>query len=171
MRGIAALALLPAACAAAITLDAPNVVRISDRIVTSGQPSANALARLGAEGFQAVIYLAPGNVSSAVPDEASILSRQGIEFVHIPIPFGSPNAGHFQAVTSALQRLQDTKVLVHCEINLRASSMVFLHRAITLREEPGRAYEAVTAVWSPEGSWRALIQDQLRTHAIRFEPL
>jgi hypothetical protein len=49
--------------------------------------------------------------------------------------------------------------------------MVFLHRAITLREEPGRAYEAVTAVWSPEGSWRALIQDQLRTHAIRFEPL
>ena len=53
--------------------------------------------------------------------------------------------------------VSDRKVLVHCQINMRASSLVFLHRTIALKEDPRVAYEAVTAVWSPRGPWRALI--------------
>lgn len=50
-------------------LAAPNVVEISPRLVTSGQPSAEALAGLKAQGFEAVIYLAPPTVTDAVRDE------------------------------------------------------------------------------------------------------
>src|SRR5688572_19985419 len=152
-------------------LEAPNVVSISDRLVTSGQPSAAALAGLGAAGFEAVIYLAPSTVSGAVASEPDILGKQGISFVHIPIPFGSPQADHARAVSNALLRLKDKKVLVHCEVNLRASSMVFLHRAIALKEEPARAYASVSAVWSPHGPWRKLIEDQLRMAGIKFDLL
>lgn len=35
----------------------PNLVEITPRLITSGQPSAEALAGLGAQGFEAVIYL------------------------------------------------------------------------------------------------------------------
>lgn len=38
---------------------ARNVVKISPLLITSGQPSAEALAGLRAHGFDAVIYLAP----------------------------------------------------------------------------------------------------------------
>ena len=163
--------LLGAASVTAQSLDAPNVVVISPRLVTSGQPSAAALSNLRASGFQAVIYLAPSSVPNAVGNEPELLEKQGIEFVHIPIPFGSPNAGHFQAVTDVLQRLKEKTVLVHCEVNMRASSMVFLHRAITLKEDPVRAFAAVTAVWSPRGPWRALIEEQLRKGGVKFELL
>jgi protein tyrosine phosphatase (PTP) superfamily phosphohydrolase (DUF442 family) len=125
--------LLGTASIPAQSLDAPNVVPISSRLVTSGQPSAAALATLRGAGFQAVIYLAPSTVSNAVENEPDLLEKQGIEFVHIPIPFGSPTAGHFQALTDTLQRLKEKKVLVHCEVNMRASSMVFLHRVLALR--------------------------------------
>lgn len=171
-RSFLLLALLPGATwLRAEPIDAPNVVSISNRLVTSGQPSSAALGALGAAGFEAVIYLAPSTVSSAVASEPEILGKQGIAFVHIPIPFGAPTADHARAVSEALLRLKDKKVLVHCEVNLRASSMVFLHRAIALREEPARAYAAVSAVWSPHGPWRKLIEEQLRTAGIKFDLL
>ena len=151
-------------------LAAPNVVPISATLVTSGQPTAQALATLASQGFQAVIYLAPFAVSDAVKEEPLLVSKQGIEFIHIPIPFNKPDESHFLAVSSGLERLQGKKVLVHCQVNMRASSMVFLHRVIRGKEDPFRAYEAVAAVWSPQGPWRQLLVSQLGKHGIIFEP-
>ena len=162
--------LLVGLTARAQTIAAPNVVTISDKLVTSGQPTAHALAGLGRLGFQAVIYLAPNTVADAIKEEPEILARQGIEFVHIPIPFGSPEEKHFIAASAALERLKSKKVLVHCQINLRASSIVFLHRVIWGKEDPARAYEAVAAVWSPERPWRRFLEAQLSRHDIKFEP-
>jgi len=155
----------------AVTLDAPNPDEVSPTLITAGQPSPKALAGLGASGVQAVIYLAPLSVPDAVRNEPELLKRQGIEFVHIPIPFNAPKEEHFAAVSEALVRLKEKKVLVHCQVNMRASTMVFLHRVITLKEEPARAYEAVTKVWSPDSAWRALIVEQLNQHKIAFQPL
>lgn len=148
----------------------PNVVEISPRLVTSGQPSAEALANLKALGFEAVIYLAPPTVHDAVRDEPLIVTRQGLTFVNIPIRFDHPTEADFETFAGVLKGLGNRKVLVHCQINLRASAMVFLYRAIVLREDPRLAYEAVTKVWQPEAAWRRLIEEQLRRHKIAFEP-
>ena len=133
---------------------APNRVDITARLVTSGQPSAEALAGLAAQGFEAVIYLAPPTVPDAVRDEALIVARQGLMFVNIPIKFDNPTEKDFEVFTSVLSALAKRKVLVHCQINLRASSMVFLHRVITAKEDPRVAYDAVAKVWSPDGAWK-----------------
>ncbi|MGM9488443.1 protein tyrosine phosphatase family protein [Ideonella sp. YS5] len=151
-------------------LAAPNVVLITPKLVTSGQPSAEALARLGEQGFQAVVYLAPLSLPNAVKDEPGILARQHIEFVNIPINFGKPSAEDFEQVAATLDRWQDRKVLVHCEVNMRASSMVFLYRTLRLKEKPEVAYEAVEKVWSPRGVWRELIVAQLKQGGVAFEP-
>lgn len=49
--------------------------------------------------------------------------------------------------------------------------MVFLYRAIVLKEDPRVAYESVAGVWVPEGPWRRLIESQLRKHKVVFELL
>lgn len=152
-------------------LDAPNVVEISPTLLTSGQPSANALARLASLGIEAVVYLAPSTVPDAVPEEAHLLGSQGIAFIHIPIPFPHPQEEHFLAVSRSLERLKARKTLVHCQVNMRASTMVFLHRVIALREDPAQAYEAVLKVWSPTGAWRRLMLALLKQNQIEFEPL
>lgn len=157
--------------ALAAGLDAPNPVEVSPLLTTSGQPTPRALDGLATLGYQAVIYLAPDTVPDAVKDEGERLRRQGIAFIHLPIPFNAPTEAHVMAVSEALLRLQDQRVLVHCQVNLRASTVVFLHRVITLKDDPARAYEAVSAVWSPEGPWHTLIVDMLRQHRIAFRPL
>ncbi len=151
-------------------LTAPNVVEISPRLVTSGQPSAEALAGLKAQGFEAVIYLAPPTVTDAVRDEQLIVTRQGLLFINLPIQFDNPTESDFNTFVAMLSALGGRKVLVHCQINLRASVMVFLYRAISLGDEPRAAYEAVAGVWSPNGKWRRQIEDQLRKHKVAFEP-
>jgi protein tyrosine phosphatase (PTP) superfamily phosphohydrolase (DUF442 family) len=167
----AALAFAGAATAAEPPLKAPNVVAVSPLVVTSGQPDAAALRGLKAAGFEAVIYLAPPNVHDAVDGEAKIVAAQGLVFVNVPIRFGAPAEADFKVVTGALQALAGRKVLVHCQVNLRASSMVFLHRAITLREDPATAYADVARVWSPDPVWKPYIQGLLRRHGINFEVL
>lgn len=151
-------------------LRAPNVVEISAQLTTSGQPSAESLAALKAQGFGAVVYLAPPTVIDAVRDEPLIVGRQGLVYVNLPVPFDEPTAQHLDTFIAALRALEGRKVLVHCQINMRASVFVFLYRVIALREEPQRAYEAVARVWTPRGPWRRLIQDQLRARRIDFDP-
>jgi protein tyrosine phosphatase (PTP) superfamily phosphohydrolase (DUF442 family) len=155
----------------ATRFNAPNLVEISPTLVTSGQPTAEALGTLKARGFEAVIYLAPPTVPSAVRDEGPIVTRQGLTFINIPIKFDDPTDADFEEFAAALQSLDQRKTLVHCEVNLRASTMVFLYRAIVLKEDPRVAYEALSGVWVPHGPWRQLIEEELRRHKVTFELL
>lgn len=152
------------------SLAPPNLVAISERITTAGQPSADWLSSLKLQGYDAVIYLAPATVSDAVKDEPLIVSRQGLIFVNIPIKFASPTEQDFENFAAIMVALNKKKVLVHCQINLRASSMVFLYRTIVLKENPNTAYDSVSKVWVPDGAWKQLIQDQLKKHHINFVP-
>lgn len=149
-------------------IDAPNVVPIDDRLVTCGQPTAAALAGLGARGIRAVIYLAPPTVGDAVREEPAILERQGIEYINIPIPFGAPTEAHFEQFVAHMRRLAMVRRMVHCQVNLRASSMTFLYRAIILKEAPDKAYESVSRVWSPSGAWKPFIESMLKKHGVDY---
>ena len=91
-----------------------------------------------------------------------------------PNATGQLHLGH--AVMLALEdifirfaRMRGKKVLVHCQVNMRASSMVFLHRVIVGRESPEEAYKSVIAVWAPHDAWKDLIVAELRRNDIAFE--
>lgn len=147
---------------------APNTLVVSPRLVTAGQPTRESLARLKAEGYDAVISFAPGDAPDAVPDEGAILAAQHIEFVHIPIPWTKPEAAHLDAMASAMKRLQGRKVLVHCQKNMRASAMTFLYRAVHAREDPAVAWSDVKKIWTPKDQWKAYVDAELARGGIAF---
>lgn len=150
---------------------APNVVAISESLVTAGQPTAESLARLSRLGFQVVIYLAPSTVGDAVAEEPELIRSQGMEFVHIPIQWTKPTEADFRSFAEALQGHKGRRVLVHCQANMRASAMTFLYRVIVAGENPSRAYEAVLQVWTPKDPWKAFMNAQLQKARIPFEVL
>jgi protein tyrosine phosphatase (PTP) superfamily phosphohydrolase (DUF442 family) len=147
----------------------PNLIPITERLTSSGQPSAAWLETLGARGYEVVIYLAPLTVGDAIPEEPQILARQSIDFVHIPIAFNRPTDADFDSFAAAMTRFADKKVLVHCQINMRASSMVFLYRTIVGKEDPQVAFASVEKVWTPNGVWKAFMQAQLQRHGVTFD--
>ena len=165
--------LLLIACAAlpAAASNPPNLVAITPKLVTSGQPSKAFLETLKREGFEVVVYLAPPTVPDAIAEEPLIVGRQRLVYVNIPIVFSAPTAADFEAVSRTLQAFPGRKVYVHCQANFRASSMVFLYRVIHGKERPEVAYEALQRSWVPDATWRAFIVETLRAHHIAFDPL
>ena len=149
---------------------APNVVVINPTLVTAGQPTRASLEGLKAHGYDAVIYLAPGDSKDAIPDEARILKSQGIEFVHVPIPWQAPEAKHLEATAAALDRLKGQKVLVHCQMNMRVSAVTFLYRTIYAKEDPAKAWVDVKKVWTPKDQWATFVDQQLAANGIAFKP-
>ncbi len=162
-------ALVHAGAASAQVAPPPNLVEISDRLTTSGQPSLAWLDGLKENGFEAVIYLAPATVQDAVREEPLAASRQGVVFVNIPIRWEEPTSRDFETFSAVLTALGERKTLVHCQLNYRASSLVFLHRTLVGGEDPAKAYESVARVWSPTGAWKRLLQDQLGRRGIAFD--
>lgn len=167
---LATLSLVAEMAFAAPMLDAPNVVLISESMVTSGQPTAAALASLSSQGFDVVINLAPPTVPDAVHDEPEIVRRQGLFFVNIPITFGDPTDSDFQEFAATMSKFKGKKILVHCQVNMRASSMTFLYRVVIERQDPEKAYESVAKIWSPEGPWKRFIAAELKQAGIPFQP-
>lgn len=162
--------LLASAAPRAAELVAPNIVPITPKLVTSGQPNKASLAALGELGFEADVYLAPPSVPDAVRDEGAIVGSQGLTFVNIPIRFGNPTEQDFELFAATLDALRSRKVLVHCQVNMRASSMVFLYRVLVGKEDPEHAYQDVSKVWTPDGKWKDFIVTMLRKHGVAFEP-
>ncbi len=105
----------------------------------------------------------------AVKDQAEILAAQGIEFVHIPIPWQAPEAKHLQATAAALNRLQGQKVLLHCQMNMRASALAFLYRTVYMKEDPATAWVDVKRLWTPKDQWAGFIDEQLHAGGIAFK--
>ena len=92
-------------------------------------------------------------------------------FVNIPIVWEKPTAADFDAFTRVMQAFAGRQVWVHCQMNLRASSMVFLHRVITLKDPPERAWESVQRAWVPNATWKAYILATLKANGVAYEPL
>ena len=171
MRRILLLSLLLIASAAhAAPAPPPNLVVIDSKLTTSGQPSAAWLATLKEQGYEAVIYLAPPTVDDAVREEPLIVARQGLLWANLPVRWDVPADADYDTFAALLKSLRGKKVLVHCQVNFRASTLTFLYRTLVEKADPQTAWEPVSRVWTPSGKWKALLLERLKKNGIAFDP-
>jgi protein tyrosine phosphatase (PTP) superfamily phosphohydrolase (DUF442 family) len=171
IRALITAGVLLAANASAQAQALNNQVEVTPLLSVSGQPTAAQLEDFKARGIQAVVYLAPPQVSTTVRDEPLILGRQGILYANIPVDFGKPTLADFEAFSSLLAAWKDKRVHVHCQVNMRGSVFVFLHRVIHDKVPPEQAYDIVRRIWVPDKVWQRFLVDTLRKHGITFDPL
>lgn len=143
--------------------DAPllNEVVIDGQLATAGQPSVEQLNGLAARGIDTVINLAPPQTIGSVADEAYRLGSNGVTYLNIPVAFKTPTASDFERFASWLAANQDRRVLVHCQINKRASVFVYLYRVLRLGADPDDALEQVHDIWVPDAVWQEFIDSML----------
>lgn len=141
-----------------------NYVENTPRISSAGMPTESQFAAIANAGFDTVISLAPATVLGAHDDEGALVTQRGMRYFNIAVDFAAPKPEDFAQFVRILDAQRGKRVLVHCQINLRASSFVFLYRAIVLREDPDQAYDDVMRVWQPVKQWRDFIRDTLIAH-------
>lgn len=138
-----------------------NYVENTPRISSAGMPTQSQFAEIAGAGFDVVINLAPATALGAHAHEATLVEQRSMRYFHIPVDFASPQQEDFERFVRILQAHREQRVMVHCQMNLRASTFVFLYRVIELNEDPDRAYDDVVRVWQPSQQWRTFMRETL----------
>lgn len=146
-----------------------NTVIIDNRITTSGQPSVAQLRRIAAQGYRAVINLAPPGSTGSVTNEPEIVRDLGMAFHGIPVDWSRPTPSDFSRFRELLDQLHGHRVWVHCQLNMRVSVFVFLRRVIDERVSPDQAIREVHAVWVPNEVWAGFMRDQLGRAGVSYD--
>jgi [ribosomal protein S5]-alanine N-acetyltransferase len=132
---------------------------------TSGQLSVADIERLPGMGVATVVNLAPPTSSNALPGEAELITRLGLAYVQIPIPWEQPELHHLQQFFGALDAFAGRRVWVHCALNYRVSAFVYLYRRLRRGESDEDARYPMRTIWQPNAVWQAFIDQALATPA------
>ncbi len=147
-----------------------NFVAVSERIHTSGQPSKAQLGELRTKGYAFIINLATPASSGSIPEEGMLVAKSGMSYLNIPVDFKNPGYEDFELFSNILRQSASRRVLVHCQVNKRASVFTFLYRVIYENVSPDRAWESVTSIWAPDPHWLDFIRTVLKRHSIVYDP-
>lgn len=138
-----------------------NYHRISPRLATAGQPEVDQYPLLGRH-FDCVINLARPDSPHALNDEAALVAHHGLEYIALPVDFKQPRSDDFEAFRRHMQERQQQRVFVHCAMNWRVSSFVFLYRIIDADVDRATAQHDLEATWQPDPVWREFIDETLK---------
>lgn len=110
-------------------------IDFDDGIRTSGQPSAEDLARLGADGWQSVANFRiegeqPGMTSTVAEEEA--VRKAGVEYHSYPLEMKRMRAEVVDRFRNELPELP-RPLLAHCQSGKRAAAVLLMDEAIRRR--------------------------------------
>lgn len=147
-----------------------NFLQVDEKLASAGQPTRAQLAEIYRAGYQVVINLAMPDSTNAIPEEGSLVTALGMEYIHIPVVWENPTAKDLEAFFAALQHNRSKKVFVHCALNMRVSAFLFLYRVTVEKIAWQEAYRLVQRIWQPNPLWREWMNDILAAHgsAIRL---
>jgi protein tyrosine phosphatase (PTP) superfamily phosphohydrolase (DUF442 family) len=130
--------------------DIYNHRKVSNSLITAGQPTEEQLIATANEGFQVVINLATLDPRYSLPDEAGLVHGLGMTYYHIPVEWDSPQESDFEAFENVMGQLGDSKTLIHCAANFRVSAFYSLYALKHLGWSEADADRFRASIW--EGS-------------------
>jgi protein tyrosine phosphatase (PTP) superfamily phosphohydrolase (DUF442 family) len=143
--------------------DIINFRRLSDCLITGGQPTEAQLALAAAAGAEVVINLGRLDPAYALPDERGTAGALGLIYEHIPVIWAEPTAVDLEAFFAAMARHMGRRLFIHCAANFRASAFIMLYRVLRLGWRIEDARPDMDAIWNPVEypAWEALIDAAL----------
>ncbi len=116
-----------------------------------------------------MIYLAFSDNKSSIDSEDRVVKSLGMDYLHIPVDFDRPMPADFEDFAAVMNRDQDMRTLLHCQINLRASAFSFLYRVIYAGVPMRAAKSDLDAIWQPDKTWYRFIVEVLDKHGLSPE--
>jgi protein tyrosine phosphatase (PTP) superfamily phosphohydrolase (DUF442 family) len=139
------------------TFSIRNHRRISDDLITGGQPTEAQLRAAAAEGVRTVINLATVDPERSLPDEAGLVRSLGMAYHHIPVDWSNPTEDDFRSFERLVPSISPGLTLIHCMANYRVTAFVALYGIGHLDWTEEQANALVASVWNMDGypAWKA----------------
>ena len=139
--------------------DITNYYQMTDRVGTSGQPTPAQFSDIATAGFETVINLALPDGDNALSDEGAVVSRLGMTYIHIPVPWESPDLKHLNQFIAVMKATEPAKVWVHCVVNARVSAFNYHYLKSCLGLPEAACRSPLLNKWEPEMDpvWRQFL--------------
>ncbi len=136
-----------------------NFHQSTARIGTAGQPTPGQLELIAAEGYGAVVNLAMHNSDNAIANEGNLVASLGMAYIHLPVPFEAPTAGHLRKFIRVMDALEGEKIFVHCAINARVSAFMFKYLTLCKATSAADATSPLLKSWLPDmdPAWKTFL--------------
>jgi protein tyrosine phosphatase (PTP) superfamily phosphohydrolase (DUF442 family) len=131
---------------------------VHENLATSGQPSFDELNIIANAGFQIVINLALTDASNVLFGEDRRVLELGMDYINLPLLFDRPSYSQALCLLDLLKSLQHQKVWLHCALNMRVSSLIYIHRVHHLMMDESDAKALLNQIWTPNAEWSEIIQ-------------
>ena len=135
-----------------------------EKLSSSGMPTAEQMTSVAEAGVQLVINLAPHDVKKAIPNEPELVESLGMQYINIPVNWGTPTKDGLNIFMDAMDANQDKKIHVHCEANFRASAFIAMYRILRLGWKREEALEIMHTIWDDDAYpvWKMFIEDAIK---------
>ena len=130
-----------------------NYVQFNDRIATSGQPLEDEFSFISEGGYKSVINIAMHNSDDFVPNEGYIVTKLGMSYFHIPVPFEAPTVEQLRLFIKLMECLKNQKVWVHCAANFRVSAFMYMYQKHVYDTTTEEAKSSIFEFWRPDETW------------------
>ncbi|MBV9842816.1 MAG: protein tyrosine phosphatase family protein [Sphingomonadaceae bacterium] len=141
-----------------------NFIEIDGRTATGGQPSEAQLRDARAQGFEAILNLAPDGLETSLAEEANLVAALGMRYHHIPVMWSNPRPEDLDAFMRTMDALTGRRVLIHCQANFRVTAFYGIYAVRRLGWAEQQASDLIDSVWARQPgamdeTWRAFIAD------------
>lgn len=130
---------------------------VSKQLASSGMLKLEDYEDIKDYGFKHVINLIPGMQLK----EKRHVQSLGMSYEQIPVIWGTPTLDNFKQFSAFMKSYGDDKIYVHCELNWRASTFVYLYRVTQLNMSKEEAKQDLDHIWVPKEQWSDFIVSTL----------
>ena len=144
--------------------DIYNYLYYHEKLSSSGMPTAEQMKSVAEAGVRLVINLAPHDVPKAIPNEIELVESLGMEYINIPVNWGTPTRDGLNVFMDAMDINKDKKIHVHCEANFRASAFITMYRILRLGWNSEEAFVVMHTIWDEDAYpvWKMFIEDAIK---------
>lgn len=134
-----------------------NFLKLSEKVATAGQPTAEQLEAIAQAGYQVIVNLALPESPKALPNESAIVESLNLEYVHIPVIWENPTLEDIGQFFNVMQANANKSVFVHCAANMRVSAFMYLYRLLAEGIDEETAKSDLHRIWTPNQNWQEFI--------------
>tara|TARA_B100000886_G_scaffold250087_1_gene176326 strand:+ start:329 stop:865 length:537 start_codon:yes stop_codon:yes gene_type:complete len=139
-----------------------NFKRYSESIASAGQLHDRHIPFIENEDYSLVVYLAyDSSEDKSRLGIDKLIRGTGARYVQLPVDWFQPTAEDFNHFVGAVGANNERNILVHCQMNYRASAFSFLYRVIQGDEDFEKAKKDMLSVWTPDNTWTSFINEVL----------
>ncbi len=145
-----------------------NLIKVNEKLFTSGQPTKEQFDLIAASHFDVVINLALATSENRLEDEDDIVTSLSMNYFHIPVDFETPTLKNLNDFLHLLYSLRDKKVWVHCMKNYRVSAFMYVYHKYIFQTPFDEINLDIFNEWQPSTKWQDIMKTPMEQLNLDF---